>query len=938
MKDNKGNKTGSKSCVACEKPVVNIDNEYVVQQVTVQGDLVVVDTVAELRSLSQQYIQGLVSGKYKGVQLLGYYTKGDTPAPTEYYLSDTAEEDDGGSVFEVGGIKLEHEFVGGLDLRYFGVTSEGDMTDTVNRAIISFARHGGGDLIVDENLSINVSSEDDRISSGIKMASNINLVINGSINIIPNSFMNSVIISCNDIQNFKITGKGYIRGDRHSHLVNSGQNLYWKQRYDETSYENGDYVSIDSVGFIVNQGGTTSSVYPQVSALEVGDTITDGTVVLEVVRKNQRIRYNNRIQSLGQWLWYNNQEVAVLVTQAGTTSSSPVTINNPTLGQVVTDGTVQGEVIHIGKIDGIGEWGMGITCYDCSNFEINGVTVENCWGDAIYLGGQQSTSPELGNRNFKILDVEINECRRQGISVLSARDFSILNLKGNNIFGTLPMALIDLEPETNNSVEDGIISNIVGKNTGGALKLYSYKAGSKIERVKINNVLSIDSALCVQIDRQFVKNIELSNLEGYNLKDYGLRIHRECENITVNGLTIDTSKEGITIGDNNKNIQISNCQLRNISERGINMYTNSEEVKFDNLVIDGAGQEAIFNKAVKRLSISNFKILNAYSGIYMYNGNIRDLSIMNGFLENIQRTGIYLNTTYSFKVLGVTFKDVGQEQNDTYFGLQLGSNTDDCYVADLKFVSSTGIMPKYCIVSQGTSLKGIIGLNQYNGAYVVADVNVSTSDNLNVQRLEIAKPQVRGIVSQTEPIALVEEAIPSNLPSSSATTIEQLVLDYNSAISNLNNLIGLTSSLKETINSKLTGDISSGQQQGTTPLITSLSFSPASGTSPYLLKAEFINKHLIDDVEYRLECRLATQAGSCIVNTFPGSVNTTITNQIKASGIFNYSTTVPDGSCTAVTARIVRISDSAVISQMTAHVNNIVENPPEPEPDPEEEQ
>lgn len=29
MKDNKGNKTGSKSCVACEKPEVNINNEYI---------------------------------------------------------------------------------------------------------------------------------------------------------------------------------------------------------------------------------------------------------------------------------------------------------------------------------------------------------------------------------------------------------------------------------------------------------------------------------------------------------------------------------------------------------------------------------------------------------------------------------------------------------------------------------------------------------------------------------------------------------------------------------------------------------------------------------------------------------------------------------------------------------------------------------------------
>src|SRR5690606_14676315 len=39
----------------------------------------------------------------------------------EYYISDTVEEDDGGSVFEVGGIKLEHIFGEDYNLKYFGV-------------------------------------------------------------------------------------------------------------------------------------------------------------------------------------------------------------------------------------------------------------------------------------------------------------------------------------------------------------------------------------------------------------------------------------------------------------------------------------------------------------------------------------------------------------------------------------------------------------------------------------------------------------------------------------------------------------------------------------------------------------------------------------------------------------------------------------------------
>ena len=83
------------------------------------------DTVSQMRALTSREIWALENGYYKGVRLHGYYTKGDTPAPIEYYLSETTESEDGGSVFEVGGIKLKHEFVGEVDVRYFGVFGDG---------------------------------------------------------------------------------------------------------------------------------------------------------------------------------------------------------------------------------------------------------------------------------------------------------------------------------------------------------------------------------------------------------------------------------------------------------------------------------------------------------------------------------------------------------------------------------------------------------------------------------------------------------------------------------------------------------------------------------------------------------------------------------------------------------------------------------------------
>jgi len=84
------------------------------------SNLLVKSTMLEIRSLSTSEISDLQTGLFSGVLLLGYYEKGDTPAPIPYYLSSTNRVDDGGSIIEVGNIKLEHIFIGDFSYKYFG--------------------------------------------------------------------------------------------------------------------------------------------------------------------------------------------------------------------------------------------------------------------------------------------------------------------------------------------------------------------------------------------------------------------------------------------------------------------------------------------------------------------------------------------------------------------------------------------------------------------------------------------------------------------------------------------------------------------------------------------------------------------------------------------------------------------------------------------------
>lgn len=83
------------------------------------------NTMADMRALSASEITALQNSTYDGVELLGYYEKGDTAAPIVYYLTPSNTDpgaENGGSIIEVGDIKLQHKFKGTTDVRYFGAS------------------------------------------------------------------------------------------------------------------------------------------------------------------------------------------------------------------------------------------------------------------------------------------------------------------------------------------------------------------------------------------------------------------------------------------------------------------------------------------------------------------------------------------------------------------------------------------------------------------------------------------------------------------------------------------------------------------------------------------------------------------------------------------------------------------------------------------------
>ncbi|HLS53252.1 MAG TPA: hypothetical protein VK031_04715, partial [Tissierellaceae bacterium] len=109
---------------------IKYEGQYLVRNME-EGQVLQKDTMDEMRNLSTFETLLLKMGIYKHVQLNGYYEKGDTPEPINYKISDTSDDDDGGSVIEtLNGDKLLHDFNGFYNAEYYGINSSiSDNTD-----------------------------------------------------------------------------------------------------------------------------------------------------------------------------------------------------------------------------------------------------------------------------------------------------------------------------------------------------------------------------------------------------------------------------------------------------------------------------------------------------------------------------------------------------------------------------------------------------------------------------------------------------------------------------------------------------------------------------------------------------------------------------------------------------------------------------------------
>jgi len=159
-----------------------------------------------------------------------------------------------------------------------------------------------------------------------------------------------------------------------------------------------------------------------------------------------------------------------------------------------------------------GEWGMGINLDNAHNVSISGLTVQDCWGDCIYIGSEST--------NISVKNCRFDHGRRQGISVSSVDGLVVKNCVITNVSGTAPEYGIDIEPNKNESINHIKIENVTIDNCVGGIQAWGRAPGALIGNIEIKKCsISGCSKMPIKIVKCSVAKVEKCVTSGFRWKE-----------------------------------------------------------------------------------------------------------------------------------------------------------------------------------------------------------------------------------------------------------------------------------------------------------------------------------------------------------------------------------------------------------------------------------
>ena len=204
-----------------------------------------------------------------------------------------------------------------------------------------------------------------------------------------------------------------------------------------------------------------------------------------------------------------------------------------------------------------GEWGMGIYIHESNKVKMSDITVKDCWGDCVYIGG--------GSKDIYIEKCILDNGRRQGISVTSAANVYIRNCTISNVGGTSPQYAIDLEPNAGNVVENVMIYDVKSLNCQGGIMSHGRAKDAKIGLIKVCNT-TIEGAKLCPLYFEKGKNV---TIEKCILKNNGTNFMIVCndiDSVRIENNSIVTNNKRLLL---DKTISVNNFRKRKLKNNVI---------------------------------------------------------------------------------------------------------------------------------------------------------------------------------------------------------------------------------------------------------------------------------------------------------------------------------------------------------------------------------
>ena len=284
-----------------------------------------------------------------------------------------------------------------------------------------------------------------------------------------------------------------------------------------------------------------------------------------------------RLESRDYWVTATDSNKFALVLKSNTELKNDGTIRmrpNRLISYAIVATTGENIAIkggsYIGERDyhtgSTGQWGHGIRVTNGSkNVTVSDVSVSDCWGDGIAVDGNEV------NTNVSINGFTIDNCRRQGISVIFADNCIISNGVITNIQGTEPYLGIDIEPNANGYCHNITIDNVTIESEKG-IGVFTATKEHQVKDVTINKC-----------------NI---NTTGYSSLYVG-----RCDGLIISNNLLNSSVSGVVV----INSGVKNCQI------------TSNKVVYTGNEVNGC---CVFNSAEKTSIINN--TIKGASGIAFY--------------------------------------------------------------------------------------------------------------------------------------------------------------------------------------------------------------------------------------------------------------------------------------------------------------------------------